>query len=103
MTAFTGSFSGLLVIRIRLEIEGEGEVVCSLQGREWSFSTSELGLPQRFDRRLERSGGYSFRFPDWAIDEIRNDLAGGAPGEPLWLHLERPSGYLGAVPWERLL
>lgn len=103
MTSFTGSFSGLLVLRIRLEIAEEGEVVCSLQGREWRFSTRELGLPEHFDRRFERSGGYSFRFPDWAIDEMRADLAGGAPGEPLWLHLERPSGYLGAVPWERLL
>ena len=102
MSISAGSFSRLPVLRIGLDLAGEGEVVCTLEPHSsWRFSTSELGLPQYFDRRLERSGGYTFQIPPWVIDEIRYILNGD--DQPLWLRLERPSGYLGAVPWERLL
>lgn len=103
MTSFAGSFSRLPVLRIGLDMTRGGEVVCALGDREWRCTTSELALPDHFERRIERSGGYSFQFPAWVVDQVRDHLADEAPGQPLWLHLERPAGYLGAVPWERLL
>ncbi len=88
-------------IRCRVEgcVEHQVEVVA-----EWSCSTQEIGLPDRLDRRQTRFEGYPFRLPEHFMDQIlwaanqRED-----PAAPVWLHLVKPYGYLGLIPWERML
>lgn len=99
----------LQILNIGLDISSTeaGEVVCSLKaqgesalpGDAWRVSSPEVGLPRFLDRQVERSEGYAFQMPGWVVEEVRHHLA---PGHPLWLRLERPAGYLAAVPWERI-
>lgn len=110
MPLLLSSSPELQVLSIGLDVVSSeaGEVVCFFKaigsaptenGPAWRVPSSEVGLPQHLDRRAERAGSYEFRMPGRVIDEIRGHLA---PGHPLWLRLERPAGYLAAVPWERI-
>ena len=108
MASFSSS-PDLQILSIGLDISSTeaGEVVCSLKTQSgtpppedaWRVPCPAVGLPPFLDRRMERSGGYKFQMPGWVSDKIRPLLA---LGKPLWLRLERPAGYLPAVPWERI-
>jgi hypothetical protein len=69
--------------------------------KEWAVTGSELGLPAELPR-------------DWRLDKaLPQDLLNGLssevdalhlhPQHPLWLHLVKPYGALGVIPWEDLL
>lgn len=66
-------------------------------------STQELGLPRYFES--DATAFPSFQLPPSVADTLLSALGSRdiAPSHPLWLHLVRPYGYLGVVPWEDLL
>jgi hypothetical protein len=84
---------------IEAKLNGEPQPIA-----EWEFTAQEMGLPERIDRRQALYGGYSFTIPSAVVSGLKERLAREITTDtPLWLHLERPSGYLDMVPWERLL
>lgn len=89
--------------RIRFELEGRmGEnFVCF---EEWEFPAAAIGLPEQMERRQSLYQGYDFYLPVELSVALKQALARENPeGQPLWLHLTKPYGYLAMVPWERLL
>jgi hypothetical protein len=111
----------LLDLKVTIDTSGlKPAVVCCLEATRkgktqrlsgWSFSPAAFGLPETIDPRQARSGDYSFRLPDRFGEQLSTFLVQDAPVDedsflpdgPLWLYLARPYGYLGLLPWERLL
>lgn len=89
--------------RVRLTLEAKVDSVLRTL-REWTLTTDEIGLPCDLDREAWGRGP-DFRLPDSVTDELEWSLTEACKGDerPLWLHLAKPYGYLGLVPWERLL
>jgi hypothetical protein len=70
----------------------------------WLLSTTELGLPAMLDSADIQGAGYRFRLPEAMAGELAHVVDSMAfPDRPLWLHLAKPYGHLGLVPWEQLL
>ena len=68
------------------------------------FTNEDFGIPETIGRGKARSAGYDFRVPPTLITMIANWMASeNQEGRPLWLHFQKPYGYLGLVPWEREL
>ncbi|MBV6520161.1 MAG: hypothetical protein MNPFHGCM_00266 [Gemmatimonadaceae bacterium] len=63
--------------------------------------TENLGLP----RYVDATSAPSFFIPGEVTGDLRERIAELQlePSHPLWLHLVKPYGYLGVVPWEDLL
>lgn len=104
----------LLTLKVSLNTSGPQAIVhCALEGRVgenfdalhgWDFPASDLGLPERLERRQSLYQGYDFSLPAEFRAGLSQALAEENPeNHPLWLHLAKPYGYLGMVPWERLL
>ena len=69
----------------------------------WRVATSELGLPSNLDEAC-RVTDYWFDLPEQITTELRAVLHESLdPRRPLWLHLTKPYGFLGLVPWEEIL
>ncbi|BFU43124.1 hypothetical protein [Krasilnikovia sp. MM14-A1004] len=88
-------------VRCELELtrEHQTEPVAS-----WQVPATELGLPPVLDCETSHGTGYEFRLPATMAAELAEAVRGAAlPERPLWLHLVRPYGHLGLVPWEQLL
>lgn len=93
--------------------EHPATVRCELQVTEnhrpetlqtWKVGAKELGLPSTLDADKSRGQGYRFTLPDPLLQELAERLHGELdPQRPLWLHLTKPYGHLGLVPWEQLL
>lgn len=86
------------MVRLTLESHETGEP--RVVGR-WDIEASEFGLPAR----LEQHWWPDVRLPAAvaaAMVEAVESL-GLDPEHPLWLHLVKPYGHLGVVPWEPLL
>ncbi|HEX5632828.1 MAG TPA: hypothetical protein VFX50_06345, partial [Gemmatimonadales bacterium] len=107
---------GLTALKVWIDTFGERpRVRFALQGKiegrvqvlqEWEAAAPEMGLPERIDRSTAVGAGPAFRLPAAILEELgarREIEALRAYGEPLWLHLVKPYGYLGMVPWESLL
>ena len=65
---------------------------------EWWLSSSELGLPSRVTADWKPGPALPPEFVAelaQALQELDMD-----PSHPLWLHLVKPYGNLGALPWE---
>ncbi len=86
------------IIRLVLEakVEGEFRTVGS-----WTFKANEFGLPETISG--SRGQSFEFRMPTGLVQDLRRLLQGEFAGQALWLHLVRPYGYVGLIPWERLL
>jgi hypothetical protein len=70
----------------------------------WQLSTVDLGLPSMLDCAESQGAGYEFRLPAEMAAQLGGRLTDDAfPGRPLWLHLVKPYGNLGVLPWEQLL
>ncbi|GAB1642276.1 hypothetical protein [Krasilnikovia sp. MM14-A1259] len=70
----------------------------------WQVPATELGLPPVLDFEGSHGTGYEFRLPEAMLAELADAVREAAvPQRPLWLHLVRPYGHLGLVPWEQLL
>ncbi|MHB1397943.1 MAG: hypothetical protein ACYDAI_08460 [Trichloromonadaceae bacterium] len=104
----------LLTLKVSLNTsESQTQIRCELEGRVgesfeplhgWEFPTHELGLPERLERRQSLYQGYAFSLPaDFRAGLVQAVAEENPEGLPLWLHLAKPYGYLGMVPWERLL
>lgn len=95
----------LLVFEVGLAMRGsEALVRWSLRNLETGyFPPAEMGIPDKIDRRQALYEGYSFHIPESLAGPLSGRLAGEPPDRPLWLRLVKPYGYLGMVPWERLL
>ena len=100
VTLDTAGEAPQILCEVEVKIEGEPRSVAS-----WEFGTAEIGLPDRIDRHRSRKQGYDFTIPSRVSTSLRECLLerSRTPGTPLWLHLVKPRGYLGMVPWERLL
>jgi hypothetical protein len=91
--------------RVRLALEAKVDGVLQTL-REWTLTTNEIGLPERMDWSAARGRGPDYRLPDSMMSELESSLTDACKGDerrPLWLHLVKPYGDLGLVPWERLL
>ena len=90
-------------VRVRCDLEGRiGAEFDSLDWRE--FAASDLGVPERLERRQSLYQGYDFHLPEQLRAWLQDLMVRENPEKgPLWLHLAKPYGYLGMVPWERLL
>lgn len=67
----------------------------------WKLDSHDLGMPTRLTPEWQPTR----QLPWWMVDALsraidRIDLAAGIP---LWLHLVKPYGFLGAVDWEAAL
>ncbi|MGA8090502.1 MAG: hypothetical protein WCA10_24720 [Terracidiphilus sp.] len=71
--------------------------------RSWEVEASQFGLPPRFDPDKVLYQGYQFRLPQQIQQELREELNKLDHPGTIWLHLVKPYGYLGIVPWEELL
>jgi len=101
-----------LVLAISLDTsKPEAEVLCELKRKtgkaslpldDWRFTAAKMGLPESLDRRKALYQGYEFELPEDVLGAMQGWVQGEA-GQPLWLRLEKPSGYLRLVPWEQLL
>ncbi|MGH8903428.1 MAG: hypothetical protein ACRDYA_17590 [Egibacteraceae bacterium] len=68
----------------------------------WRVPVEELGLPASLEGGLPMDD--RFALPEEMVAELRWHLHEELdPERPLWLHLVKPYGFLGAVPWEALL
>lgn len=88
-------------IRCDIEAKVAGELTTLAH---CELAPDAFGIPSRLDPRQTRYRGYEFKVPADLVQMIRSTLAqADLAGRPLWLHLVAPYGYLGVVPWERLL
>jgi hypothetical protein len=76
----------------------------------WQVDPIDLGLSDELGMGKDQSLEKNFRFPEQtggllkkAIDSLPEAFTRWADEPVLWLHLEKPYGMLGVVPWERLL
>jgi hypothetical protein len=102
----------LLVLEVGLAVRGSDALVrwilrSSATGAlllpEEYVPPAEMGIPDRIDRRQALYQGYDFHIPESLSGPLSHRLAVEPPDRPLWLSLVKPYGYLGMVPWERLL
>lgn len=104
----------LLVLAVRLDASGDGvdahfELEVKHDGDvetvgEWRVPADYIGVPERLDRSGSRRDRSDFRLPYELLYDLRDEIdRHDGFGRPLWLHLRKPYGYLGCVPWETLL
>jgi hypothetical protein len=105
---------GLLALVVCLDTSGsEAEVVFDLEVHagghpetvaRWRAPARAIGVPDRLDRSTDRLSKHAFHLPHPFAGELADWLRQQADDDqPLWLHLRKPYGYLGCVPWEGLL
>lgn len=102
---------GLTTLRVSVRPHGKGmaaaaELVSYAQGspellHTWWLSSTELALPTRVTAHWTPTS----QLPPNFVGELSHRLEniGLAAGLPLWLHLVKPYGFLGAVDWESAL
>lgn len=103
--------NGLVTLRVRVRprergITAELQLVSYIGGSmqelsAWWLNSTELGLPTRLNPHWVPTRS----LPPDVTDGLRAALddLGLAPGLPLWLHLVKPYGFLGALDWEAAL
>jgi hypothetical protein len=86
------------VIQLELETNAGGSPTSLAT---FKLSTDDIGLPRYF----EAESMPAFQLPKPLVHQIRDAISKlpVEPSHPLWLHLVKPYGYLGIVPWEDLL
>ncbi len=85
-------------IVLRLETNGENGFV---QHWEAVLAPDALGLDTAMD--VHPIGRGRFAFPDETVEALRQQLDDMEYNGPLWLHLVKSYGLLGALPWESML
>jgi hypothetical protein len=102
---------GLATLRVSVGLDGEGpraltELVSYAGGTpqtigSWRLSTCDLGLPTR----LQSDWPPTRELPERFLSGLQQalDAIELAPSIPLWLHLVKPYGLLGAIDWETAL
>lgn len=85
--------------RVLFDIRVAGEQIGLLEAQ-----SDEIGLPTTLSEAREREAIDAqqwFHIPDYVLTALESVIP--PDGEPLWLSLVQPYGYLPIVPWERLL
>ena len=87
-------------VQLTLEATEEGEAHAL-----WSttLEAEQIGLTPRITGGQSDVGVTGIVLPDGVSQAIRNALLEQGYDGALWLHLVKPYGVLGALPWERLL
>ena len=87
-------------VRLTLEatVDGEARALWST-----SLEAEQIGLTPRITGGQPNAGVAGIVLPDEVSRAIGSALLEHGYGGPLWLHLVKPYGVLGALPWERLL
>lgn len=111
MALLIATTHGLTTLRVSVRPHGSRmtaavELVSYAQGspellHTWWLSSAELAVPVRMTAHWAPTG----QLPADFVGELgtRLDELGLAAGLPLWLHLVKPYGFLGAVDWEGAL
>jgi hypothetical protein len=113
MAAFIKKTYNLMALQVSLLSEtDEAQINFELQGTEqhktykiqdWIIPSGEFGLPPHLDRQKVLKQGYQFHLPQYVVADTRKILDSFEYNGPIWLHLVKPYGFLGLVPWESLL
>lgn len=113
MAAVIKKAYNLMALQISLLSETEeAQINFELQGTRqhrtrkiqgWIIPSGEFGLPPCLDRQNVLKQGYRFNLPQYIVADIREILDSFKYNGPIWLHLVKPYGFLGLVPWESLL
>lgn len=103
--------NGLVTLRVRVRprergITAELQLVSYIGGSmqelsAWWLNSTELGLPTRLNPHWVPTRSLPLDMTN-GLRAALDDL-GLAPGLPLWLHLVKPYGFLGALDWEAAL
>ena len=103
----------LVALKVTLDTRGErAQVVFELEVTEeheprtvWKLAVpiGEIGLSENSGSERSDAGVDRFRLPDSLASGVAEQLANAGYDGVVWLHLVKPYGMLGAVPWERLL
>lgn len=111
MAVRIASENGLVTLRVRVqprgrEVAAQLQLVSYLEGnprelQDWWLDSSMLGLPARIGAHWQPTRV----LPAEVLQGLHAAVAdlGLAPGLPLWLHLVKPFGVLGALDWEAAL
>ena len=111
MAEMIATTHGLTTLRVGVRPQGTrmaaaAELVSYAQGsaellHTWWLSSTQLALPTRMPAHWSPTSTLP---PDF-VGELgyRLERLGLASGLPLWLHLVKPYGFLGAVDWEGAL
>lgn len=111
MAEMIATTHGLTTLRVGVRPHGTrmaaaAELVSYAQGsaellHTWWLSSTELALPTRMPAHWSPTS----QLPPDFVGELgyRLERLGLASGLPLWLHLVKPYGFLGAVDWEGAL
>ena len=103
--------NGLVTLRVGVQSGARGvnaalQLVSYIGGTrialaDWLLDSEKLGVPMRLTARWSPV----LRMPSDVIDTLRAEIDALelAPGVPLWLHLIKPYGFLGALDWEGAL
>lgn len=103
--------NGLVTLRVRVRprersIVAELQLVSYIGGspqelQSWWLDSAMLGLPTRLHPQWLPTRS----LPPDVTDGLRSaiDELGLVPGLPIWLHLVKPYGFLGALDWEAAL
>jgi hypothetical protein len=76
-----------------------GAEVADSGGRRWRVQAASLGIPTS----LDLDSVPTLNLPLQVVEGLRANLANEARTLPLWLRFAKPHGYLGLLPWERVL
>lgn len=113
MARFLKRQFGLVALVVELQTRGHAATVrLTLEATEdgqahplWyaDLATEQIGLLPRIMGGQPDAQVASIALPDEVPRTIGDALRGQGYDGPLWLHLVKPYGVLGALPWERLL
>lgn len=76
-----------------------GAEVLGTDGPVWRIQAKSLGVPENLDP--DTTLELNLTAP--VLSGLRANLAKEPPALPLWLRFAKPHGYLGVLPWERVL
>jgi hypothetical protein len=88
-------------VSVELSILTHHRGVRERASRPWRLSAEELGLPSKLPDRETPA----LHIPGEVVDDLVFTMRriGMKDSHPVWLHLVKPYGYLGALPWEQIL
>lgn len=69
------------------------------RGEPWRVQAAKAGVPEN----LESDSPPALQLPLQVLSALQANLASDSRALPLWLRFAKPHGYLGVLPWERVL
>jgi hypothetical protein len=100
---------GLLALKVALDaVRGEPTVEFTVERHRLGEAMEPFSVQRPLDglgvpEELVNGPTPPFDLPADLVEQLLEALQHADPDEPLWLHLVKPYGHLGALPWERVL